>query len=253
MDTTDEKLDQLMLELRNRRVARPGEMRRKVLILSTPRCGSTMFCDVLNQYGGLGECREWFNFRYLLAYQRVTGVGTIDIVDYFKFVVSRALRGSDTFIANVHIGDYRKLLERNINLLHINFDTIFYLKRKKKLLQAISLAKAALTDQWEADSKSLLNKPIDPPFSLISTSLRSLLHDEEFYEENLKPLVALEFDYETFSSASAPDSFKTLYEALNIETHKASFETSLVRQSNQETSGLAEEFLLYLKGTDKNC
>ena len=250
MDTTDQKLDSLMLDLRDGRAAPLSDMRRKVLILSTPRSGSTLFCDVLNRYGGLGECKEWFNFRYLLAYQRVTGVETIDIVEYFKFIVSRTLRGSDTFVANIHIGDYRKLLERDVDLLNINFDVILYLRRKKKLLQAISLSKAKLSDQWEAGTQPLLHCPTQPPISLISSSLNELLQDEHFYEENLRAMAALEFEYETISGPCATVGFKALFDILSIETIPATFETRLQRQSNQDASDLAREFLRHLQGNE---
>ena len=245
--TTDEILFGIMAELDSRDPEPKQNLQKKIMILSTPRSGSTLFCDTLNRTELLGECREWFNLRYIGAYARIKNVTSINFQEYFDFIVSRTLRGSGTFVVNMHIDQYQSLIQQKLDPLGFSFDHVFYINRKNKLRQAVSLARAWQTDQWGADVKAMKETNEPPNNALISQALFMLLNGEQFYKENLKKLVSLEFDYEIFQDLNNQNGLPKLFDALGVNVD-TDYKTEMKQQSDASSEKSVTDFLRYIQG-----
>ena len=250
MSNTDDQLEDKMSELMTRESAPPEQLRRKILILSTPRSGSSFFCDVLNKSANLGECAEWFNWRYLAAYQRILNANAFNVDQYVKkLVMAKSLRGSDTFVVNVHAGNYIWLKDTHaIDILDYGFDEIFFLTRKQKLKQAISLANATVSDQWSAGQSDAQGAVPRVSVELIAQALADILRWESYYRKHLQHLVAHEFCYETFQDLSATDGFKKLFALLGLDSD-VEFRTDMIRQSSETADDMTAAFMAMLQGS----
>ena len=96
---TEERLEQIMAEL-CRRPDRGVAPRVRIAVLSTPRCGSTMFCDGMTQTGALGEPLEYFNPRYIAAFSRVTGQRQVNLQQYKTLVENKTVSENGVFSAD---------------------------------------------------------------------------------------------------------------------------------------------------------
>jgi LPS sulfotransferase NodH len=245
--TTDEILLEIMIELDGRASAPISQMKKKLLVLSTPRSGSTLFCDVLNKIGVLGECREWLNLRYVEAYRILKKLETVDIGQYLEFIISKTLGEQNTFVVNMHIDQIQPLLDLKIDPFVLGFDDQIYLCRNNKVDQAVSLAKAMKTDQWSADTASKVASSPHPSFVEIAQSLHFLLSSEQIYTNNLKATTKLEFSYEDFSQLDKTKAFSNLYSALGLEV-QPNPSTELRVQSDKSSVDLAALFLEHISG-----
>lgn len=245
--TTDELLYDIMSELEERSSDSPSSMSRKVMILSTPRSGSTMFCDVLNRTEKLGECREWFNLRYLQAFARLKRVTNVDFNRYLEFIISRTLRGTDTFVVNMHIDQLQSLLKNKIDPFLLGFDEVFYVYRRDKVRQSVSLARAWQTDQWTSNTKPKREQQSPPSNGEIARALHMLIAGDEYYRENLSSKVKMEFAYEVFRDLADQEGFPRLFKALGIG-EKIETSTELSQQSDSGSSEVVQGFLEYIEG-----
>ncbi|MBO6556825.1 MAG: hypothetical protein JJ957_10010 [Pseudomonadales bacterium] len=245
--TTDELLYEIMADLDARKPTSPDKLKRKVMILSTPRSGSTLFCDSLNRTKQLGECREWFNLRYISAYAQLKQISSINFQDYFYFIVTQTLRGTDTLVVNMHIDQHQSLIQQNLDPFGFRFDEVFYINRKNKLRQAVSLARAWQTDQWGADTKAKNPEPEALNPALISQALNMLLSNEHFYRENLRKLVSLEFDYEVFRDLDNPEGLPKLFGLLGLKVDTETT-TDMKKQSDRLSDEAYSHFLAYIQG-----
>ena len=83
--TTEERLIDIFSDIDKHPDFPIKEITKKVAIVSTPRCGSSMFCDVLRNTDRVGDPKEWINKRYLSAYSRYFGINIKD-VDFSKYL-----------------------------------------------------------------------------------------------------------------------------------------------------------------------
>ena len=245
--TTDDLLYDIMVDLSVREPTPPDRLKRKVMILSTPRSGSSLFCDVINHSHTIGECREWFNMRYLQAYAKLKNSSNVSLTEYLDFIITRTLAGSDTFAVNMHIDQYRTLLKQNFDPFTLGFSETFYLQRNNKLRQAVSLAKAWQTDQWTANAKASNPAKTPPTNAMISQALSTLLNDEQFYRDNLQVKVSHEFSYETFRNLNDPDGIRRFFEILGLQAD-SNATTEMKIQSDESSEVLSDQFIAHISG-----
>lgn len=198
--TIDERLYGLFEELRDK-PARKGPPTKKVALISTPRCGSKFFCETLAGTGKFGYPAEWVNPSYINAYVRVFRPANLNLAEYFDFIVSRTTSENGLFALNFHVNQYVEWQKQGIDLLTIGFDRIYGLRRKDKLAQALSYAKAEASGQWRASDKPQVGTAaarITMP--MIIEALHRLSRMDEFYETHLEKFVHQHFFYEDFST-----------------------------------------------------
>ncbi|WDE03913.1 hypothetical protein SG34_021445 [Thalassomonas viridans] len=247
MKTTDEQLLELMQELDKRDTLPLDSVNKKLLVLSTPRSGSSMFCDVLSQTGLIGDCREWFNFRYLEAYIKTTGSQQVNFYEYIDYVIGKTTAGTGIFAVNVHIDQYTTLLKNKVNILDLGFDHIVYLRRKDIYAQTVSLAKADLLDAWSAGTpkkalgEQLSNSTLLPYFS----QLRGY---ERYYQQKLAGKVQAEYEYEDFSRLDQPSAYLQVLAALGFDGFSGSFHTGMKKQADADSAKIIADFRKYISG-----
>ena len=76
-----------------------------LLIWCTPRCGSTLFTEALNNSGRLGLCEEWFNNLYFKAWTEVISCN-FDLMRYWEFIKRKSTRGTGVFTVKWHVGQF---------------------------------------------------------------------------------------------------------------------------------------------------
>jgi len=238
MKTTDERLLDVFYELDKQQDFPINEIQKKVAFVSTPRCGSSMFCDILRQTGKVGFPREWINMRYLNAYAKYTRSNNIDMEQYLDFILRKTTSSNGIFSINFHIEQYTEMLKHKFDAFSLNFDKCYYLHRLEKIDQAYSLAKASLTDQWSSTTKATNELTGDVGRQNILQSLIHLSQCEEYYINNMKRHITKEYAYEEFSSSNKTDIFNEIMSDLEITVPQNKWTTSMKKQQNQ--SGIAE-------------
>jgi LPS sulfotransferase NodH len=129
-----------------------NQVKFRYAIISTPRCGSSMFCDILKRTEKLGRPEEWLNLRRIRAYCQVKGLKNVSFSKYVDEITRYTTSSTGIFGVNFHVDQYRSLLRRNIDILDaMKFDKIYYLRREDKVSQAYSLAKARVSDVWSSN------------------------------------------------------------------------------------------------------
>lgn len=243
--TTEEFLLDLMRQLDALAPAPTATLKKKLLVLSTPRSGSTMFCDVLNRVGVFGECWEWFNFRYMAAYGQLKGQSNVDFNEYLNFIISRTTGETGVLAVNMHVEQYVQLKEKGLDAFQLGFDHVIYLYRKDKIAQALSLARARATDAWVAATEAR-----DVRFGVdeITSALQHLIKSEQIFRQHIQPRVAACYAYERFRDLTRPDAFIEVLRAMGQgDCIPETWGTGL--QSQASGSGdLKNAYLNYLSG-----
>jgi LPS sulfotransferase NodH len=196
--TFDERLHALFEQLRN--VAEHSQPpRRKVAIISTPRCGSKFFCESLASTRRFGHPAEWMNPSYLNAYARVLNPTNLSLSEYFNFIIGRTTSPNGVFSLNFHVDQFMYWQKRGIDLLSLRFDRIYHLHRRNKFAQALSFAKANHTGQWRFTDKLTRHVPAgEITNSMIIGALHQLSLWDEFYESHLARFVHRSYCYEEY-------------------------------------------------------
>lgn len=182
----------------DRRPDRRSGPLKKIAILSTPRSGSTFFCDSLAGTGLFGQPEEWINPRRIEAWRRLRGVETIHLGDYLRHVLNKTTSGNGVFSIKIHIDQYQSWKDgRKYDPLDLGFDTVLYVYRRDRVAQAHSYAKALRTDQWRSYFGSKPGSSDEPVAkSATARALSMIIAWEELYEINLSRRVNRTYCYE---------------------------------------------------------
>ena len=241
METTEQRLLNRFKELDERP---DSELPSKsILILSTPRSGSSLYCDVLSEQNLVGECAEWFNMRYISAYAQLKGIKNINFNEYLNFIKRKTCNNTGVLAVNTHIEQCITLLNNKLDITKFGFDSVIYLNRKDKIAQAISLTKAQITDKWSSDTKAKHPLPDRTPLTKITNSLLHLVNSHEYYLEHLQSLCDFEYNYEDFRSLTEQEFFSQPLEKLGLTIPEAiNLKASRKVQSDQTSKTWALEY-----------
>lgn len=218
MSSTPLSTDDWLLELFTVLLQEPDGPRpdRKIAIISTPRCGSKLFCDFLRNSGRFGNPKEWMNMRYLSAYARLTGQQYIDVARYLEVVMAKTTTANGVFALNFHVEHYMFWEKQGIDLFAVGFDRVFRVYRRDRLAQALSLAKAWLTDQWSSKRAPRRDVVVaDIQTAQILQALHMLGTYDDFYDANLAGRVDKEYAYEDFTDDAGL--FRDVLDACGID------------------------------------
>jgi len=220
---------------------------KKILILSTERCGSTWFCEQLGGTALLGDPQEWLNPLFVSAYRNMHG--NVSIGNYIGTIIRKSSSVNGVFSINIHISDYKSYADKGVNLLDIKFDHVIYLYRDNKVAQSVSHAMAAATGKWISEAKPLRSLSGSPKRSEIACALTLLLEQEEYYEQHLRKYVEAEFSYESFTGPNQKNIFPGVLKLLGEDPEKyIPSKTTMKIQRSSETMELYESFMQYLSG-----
>ena len=208
-----------------------------VVFICTPRCGSTLFTERLNSTGLLGRCEEWFNNLYFEVWSEVTG-REFRLSDYIPWVVDRA--ASDVFAIKAHVGQLVHMKKK------FGFNAegkLFYLHRRDKIAQAVSLSKAISSGQYRS------YEPGNPPnvgLYDVAHSLSVLASQCIAYEMVWKSRVLAEFAYEDFQNPY-DKSYDMVLEAVGKERNGVMTQR-VKKQRNNHSLNLGRKFKKWLSG-----
>lgn len=223
-----------------------------LLVLCTPRCGSTLFAEVLNNTGTMGLCDEWFNYEYFSAWKHVTGSKEFILKDYLKWLLNKTTRETGVFTIKMHIGQLIALNQDfRMGLESMDFDHIIYLWRRDKIAQAVSVAKAVTTNCFrhteEETSKAVLNN------ATIADGLANMARFDQFARNHLLGHISADYAYEDFKRLSTPqqkahESYSQVLTALGIP-YEGPFTTNAVkRQFDKRNEDAIRQFRSYILG-----
>jgi LPS sulfotransferase NodH len=245
MKNTDDLLLDMMTALSKKESVDLNTITKKVLILSTPRSGSTIFCDVLMNTQKIGDCREWFNMRYLAAYGKLVANENVNINEYLQFIMAKTIGNTGIFAVNAHIEDVMFFAQRNTNMLDIGFDHIIYLSRDNKLAQAVSLAKSNLIDSWGSDIQGKPENLSKMNNAEIVNSLKHIIDSDTYYLQHLAKLTQAEYSYEDFSKLTTTTIFNDVLKQCGVE-YNGSFSSLMQKQRDETSTKLMDDFRDYL-------
>lgn len=249
MASTTEKINSLFRDLSGVE-PRPLDMGRlrKIAVISTPRCVSNYFCEVIRKTGGCGWPSEWFNGRFLRAWAELLNRKTVEISHYMTWVAQRIVTKDQIFSVNFHVEQYQWLLHHGVDVLDLGFDRLFYLSRRDKLGQAFSLRLAQITDQWTSEEDPVRPPPRTLTRSEIVKALHQIVAQEDYFDEHLRAKVDQEFHYEDFTGAQGREQFELFFERAGLADalQRLDLSTSLRPQRASYDSGSLRRLERYL-------
>lgn len=219
-----------------------GPIEKKFLILCTPRCGSTLFADTLNNSEQVGLCEEWFNYEYFAAYMSVLGC-KFRLREYLNWVARKTVGNTGVISFKVHIAQLISMYKDfDLGIGSLGFDHVVYLSRLNKVAQAISLAKAIKTNKFRHNEKSQGDSAVG--MHNISYALGIIVEQDEYFWTFLTDYANRIYYYEDFSFLSHISYNETLRE-LGKQPQKE-FKTTLVKQADQSSVDLEKTFKTFI-------
>jgi LPS sulfotransferase NodH len=230
-------------------------MTKSLLLLSTPRCGSTLFCEALNSSGHLGHAEEWLNYEYFAAWAQVMGV-EFNMGAYFDWLQRKTTRNTGVFVLNWHVGQLIAMNQDfNIGIESMEFDHISYLFRRDKIAQSVSLVKARTSNQYRSYEKR--EKAPEISLTAVALAMADLTTDDRFARNYLMKYFDSMYAYEDFQRLSTP---ATRAHPCYNEVHKAMGKTvdrndsynvrgtGLKKQSDNDSRRTIAKFRDYILG-----
>lgn len=196
-------IDKFQTILDSRHQIKNAMPEKKILILSTPRSGSTYFCNLLESSGNFGVPSEWLSPKVINDFNKSSMTKIKDIRQWYKLVQEKAVSKNKVFSIKLMIRQYAFWKNNGFNIPLEDFDIVIYVKRNNFLSQAISLAKCRITDVWDTTDKPKFNQNLDAikiSNSLLLKSMAEIAAWEEYFEKYLSHQVDKVCIYEEFSS-----------------------------------------------------
>ena len=218
-----------------------------LLLLCTPRCGSTFFSEALNACGKLGHCDEWFNYSYMDAWHRVTGADC-NLKAYLEWIVKKTLRNTGVLAVKCHMGqliamnrDFGSCVEA------MDFTHTVYLSRGNKIAQAVSLVKAVSTDQFRSSDE--IRGEYQMSRRGIADALKNLVWFDQFADQSLSKYTDKQYTYNDLCSAPHVACNEVLEALGKSPCDPEAFRvTKIKKQSDQRNLNAIEDFRRYILG-----
>lgn len=177
---------------------------RTVLVASTRRCGSTLLSGALAGTGRCGVPHEYFNLEHMVPL-RARGAPA-HLRHYVHWLRQRRTTPNGVFSVKAH---YRQLED---TFVHDKVDPrpllaplrAVWIRRRDRVRQAVSAARAAQTEQWSKQQRSKAEPHYQYP--LIALLLQDIVRQEQawpvfFQRMGVTPVVV---HYDALSQAYAP-------------------------------------------------
>lgn len=241
---SNKPLKKTHLELFDRMSKMPdsGPIREMLLILCTPRCGSTLFADALYNSGQVGLCEEWLNYEYFAAYMEVLGC-KFSLREYLNWIARKSVGNTGVMAFKVHIAQLISMYKDfDFGIGSLNFNHVVYLSRLNKIAQAVSLAKAIKTNQFRHNEEPQNDAVIG--MHDITHALGVVTEQDEYFWVVLNEYKNDVFYYEDFLNLNH-SSYNKVLKALGKQPQEK-FKTSLVKQANQKSKELERTFKSYI-------
>ena len=200
------------------------------LILSTPRVGSNLLCQSLENTEVLGSPSEWFNPLFVREIQTRLGHKQLDFKKYTNTIKKGSKSSNGVFGIKVHIEHYTHWIKNGFDILDIGFDAHYYIERKDKIAQAYSLAKAKKTNFW-TKAETPIGAPPAPPIKPVDVAfqLLNICSQTDTFETKIARRINRRFDFNELILDDAKTATLQILSDLNIK-----IPTNKIIQSNVE-------------------
>jgi LPS sulfotransferase NodH len=163
----------------------------KYVIFSLPRVGSVYLCSHLRRRG-IGIPLEYLGASSIADRLGCRdSAGNTPLGPYFAQLFDKRTTPNGIFGIKIHPVHLRSFAQDDIEAAADFFrayDRVLVLRRRDKLLQAISLVRARATQQftlWPKDAERTLTLPDNALFAAIATELASIVSDEHYMKRVL--------------------------------------------------------------------
>lgn len=255
----DREPKQTHIDLFERLASNPDStvpLRDALLILCTPRCGSTLFCEALNSTGTMGIAEEWFNYEYFASWERVVQQ-PFKLRDYILWVVRKSTRNTGILCLKWHIGQLTSMHEDfDLGIESMDFRHVVYLYRRDKIAQTASLVRAISSDQFRCYEE----QKREPVFTLegMAEGLHSITKFDQFARRYLSKYWNAEYAYEDFKqhrkevtvtrTIHPHKSYNEVLKAMGVPECDDFPVERLKRQKDKRNSKASRDFLKYITG-----
>ena len=221
------------------------------VVLCTPRSGSTFFCESLYRTGQIGMIEEWFNYEYFVAGCKALKIDDFDLETYVRWVIRKSVRGTGVFGVKWHIAQvYAMAKDFKFDLSNMQITNLVYVRRRNKIDQAVSFARAVKRNQFRSYEQVKGNDGI-----ITMSDIASGLYLIAQHEDSRKALGfedAPQYHYEDFTDEYyGSEIFDEVLKSLG-KPGGSQATTRVKRQADCENLRLVEEFESYLRGDDWN-
>jgi LPS sulfotransferase NodH len=237
--------------LRDRLGRRPGSrffagvqaapVRKRYIIATSARSGSTFFCSRIADYGELGFPMEFLNESYISEFDRI--FPNPSLADYERYVTSAF--ASKSGILGVKTDWWRFYEARKLGLFDAILepvDLVVHLRREDFVAQAVSLALAVQTDVWH--DRDVLVGTVDDRHAdavydavVIKRHARHLLNQEYYWNRFIAETgaPAIELWYEQVSK-DVDGAIRSLADAFDLRLGGTPQRSDAVRQSRSNVA-----------------
>ncbi|HEX8839793.1 MAG TPA: Stf0 family sulfotransferase [Sphingomicrobium sp.] len=174
---------------------------RTYLLASVPRAGSTLFSHILWQTGCLGAPLEYMNFEAAGPYGFAASSAALQH-ELWRSVLRRRCSPNGVFGLKVFPPQLQALQQSNPGLLSDVLATmlpngrtgrVVYLRRRDRVAQTVSLARAALTGVWRQDQDGAGVEPLSYSQEALEAAERGIAIQEDawgsmFADLQIEPL-----------------------------------------------------------------
>src|SRR5689334_14677865 len=150
----------------------PGNtlVRTRYAILSSQRSGSTLLARMLFETQRAGDPLEYFNLRLLALARSQTGNQSLTPLEFMRMMTLRRTSPNGIFGMKIHYEQMLRAFQSNTpNEKMTEFlrdhQHLFWIRRRDRLRQAISLARAIHTNSWSSEEPDRVS---EEPISLLN-------------------------------------------------------------------------------------
>jgi LPS sulfotransferase NodH len=171
--------------------ARPQGPEQTYLLASVPRAGSTYFSHLVWRTGCLGAPLEYLNFESGGPYGFASGSPDLQR-QLWRSLLRRRCSPNGVFGLKAFPPQLEQLKRRNPTLLEEVLATILprgvarrvvYLRRRNRLAQAVSYARATLSGVWRKEQEAAGPSPLDYSEEALESAERGIAHQEAGWEQ----------------------------------------------------------------------
>lgn len=164
------------------------------MICSTPRCGSTLLCGLLQSTGCMGVPHEYFNLpnhgQQLIGRLKTTPGLNVTMEEYLGYLVSHRTTASGVFGIKAHINQCLPFFRNGLISKFLGQVKYIGIRRRDLLDQAISLVIASQSNKWTSHEQATAvpiysSEAIEK--SLTVGALQNCLWDQFFAANDIEP------------------------------------------------------------------
>ena len=233
----------------------PGAVRKRYLLLSTPRTGSNWLAHELRSEGEMGYPYEWFSPVYLAAVLARLG-RPFDRRHYSELVLAGSTTPNGVFGLKAQFDQVIRLRhEQQFDLLDLGFDTVIWLERRDVVAQAHSYVRSLKTNvfsrytEQERKVEELGNPHLVIETSAVLNAAAQLTQWRETFEQQFRARTDLCLSYEDIMVEGMDSTVSQLRQLLGLAPARRSSATrDYEQQARPEDTQRIAEIHAYLAG-----